>query len=203
MSITNKKPLRPVGVGAMYYCGITAIADDGTMTFKPDVVRLRTVSQIQTTESRSVTPVYASNSIYDEETNTAPPLLAIQHVAFPAEILAEMRGNKVTGGFIMHSTFDQGAYFAIGIVYPKRDGKADYVWYPKCLLVDANHSAQTSNESGSNAQDRTLNIQTYEFETEDHLYQTEYDSELIGSGVTAITEEAYFAAPLLAPLPVT
>lgn len=196
--IKTQKPLRAVGVGAQYNC-FTSNGPEAVNGYEPEVTKLNTVTSIDTTESRTVTPVYASNMIYDEDVTSQAPALAIANVAFPPRIIARMKGQRVEGGFVIGSTDDVGEYFAHGVVYPKRSGHVRFVWYPHCLLVDANSSAQTATQDSSNAQDQTINIQAYPF-NEEGEYKVEYDTELLDVDTTPMTEAEFFAAVLTAPV---
>lgn len=200
MAITTKAPMRSVGVGAQYICMSTGFAaETGVPTYATDITKLNTVTKIDTTETRSMTKVHASNRVYDEDVVILPPTHAVENVAFPPATLAAMKGITPANGFEMPSTYDVAGYFAHGIVYPKKNGHFRYVWYPLCKLVDANNSAQTADDSGPQAQPRTVNIQTYTFDDEGH-WEVAYDTEYLGESDTPVTEAEFFAAPLLAPI---
>ena len=199
MAFENLKPVRNVGVGAQYQCFHDKPGEDGSLKFETTVSRLKTVASIETNEERSTTPVYASNEEYDVDVVNSPPTLAIENVAYPPSALARMRGNKVTNGFVEHSTYDDGEYFAHGVVYPKRGGHKKFVWYPKCRLVSSTNAAKTKDNGGSNSENKKLEIQSFAF-NENGNYCIEYDTELLANGTTPVTEEAFFAKPLLAPI---
>lgn len=200
MAITIDTPLRRVGVGAQYICFHGEPRQDGTITFEPTVQKLKTVTSIEISEERSATKVFGSNEEYDTDVVSQPPTMAVENLAFPPLTLARMRGNKVSGAYVTHSTFDDGEYFAYGVTFPKRSGKNTFVWYPKCKLVSNNDSAKTKDTSGPNSQGRSTEIQAYTF-NEAGEYKVEYDSELLGTSATAVTEDEFFATPLLAPIP--
>lgn len=202
MAIQTLKPYRRVGVGAQYVCFHGEPEEDGTPTFEATVDKLKTVSTIETTEERSAQKVFASNEEYDTDVSSEPPTIAVDNVAFPPLDLARMRGNSVSGGYITHSTFDEGEHFAYGVVFPKKSGKFTFVWYPKCKMVSNSDSAQTKDSSSPNSQARKIEIQTFTF-NENGNYKIEYDYELLAAGVPPVTEAEFFATPLLAPIPAT
>ena len=196
MPTQTMKPFRRVGVGDQYICFHGEPAQNGSLTFEEDVFKLETVASIETTEERSSERVYASNKIYDTDVSVDPPMISVENAAFPALVLARMRGNTVQGGFVKHSTFDEGASFAHGVVFPKKGGQLQFVWYPYCKMASNTDAAQTKDASGPNSQNRTVEIQAYPFNDAGD-YKIEYDYELLATGATPVTEAAFFAAPLL------
>lgn len=200
MAINNVKPMRRVGVGAQYLCFHTEPGEGGVLNFETDVSKMKTVASIETSEESSTEPVYGSNEVYETDVSNEPPTLAVESLAFPPLLLARMRGSKVKDGFVTRNTYDEGEYFAYGVTYPKKSGKAKYVWYPKCKLVSMTDAAQTKDKSGPNTQNPKATIQVETF-NEAGDFQIEYDTELLAGDTTAITEDAFFTAPLLAPMP--
>ena len=61
---------------------------------------------------------------------------------------------------------DEGEYFAIGIVYPKKSGHFTYEWYPKCKLAEITKDAQSKDSGGINSQDKSLTIAVSAFNDE-------------------------------------
>ncbi len=198
MAIKSNKPFRNVGVGAMYYCFATAI---DPLAYETDVHKAATVASIGTTENSTSENVWASNAIYDKTESTTGIDLSVEVVAFAAPHRAKMKGHTVTRGFLVKNSYDEGAYFGFGVVYPKKNGNAKYVWYPKCRLTEANEEAQTKNDDGDNAQNKTLVIQAMPFNN-DGDYEIEYDTELLAEGDDTYTEDEFFAAVLLEVPPV-
>lgn len=195
----NQKPFRRVGVGSQYICFQDTEVPGTDLSFEDDVYRLKTIASVETTEERTANPVYGSNEEYDTDIISEPPRIAVDNLAFPPAILARMRGNKVEDGFVVHSTFDEGEMFAYGVVFPKKGGKYQFVWYPKCKMVSISDSAQTKDAGGPNTQNRKVEIQASTF-NDDGDFKVEYDYELLGSDDTPKTEEQFFAKPLLAPI---
>lgn len=201
MAIKTEKPMRRVGVGAMYICfHAEEQGDDGVLKFEEDVIRLKTVAAIETTEEGSTDSVYGSNEIYDTDANPTPPTLAVEALAFPPDVLAKMRGNKISGGFVTHNTYDEARGFAYGIVYPKKNGQTRFVWHPNCKLTAITDAAQTKDSGGPNTQNPEATIQTNVFNDAGD-FQIDYDTELLSKEEmqSAVKEEAFFAKPLLTP----
>ncbi len=192
--ITKQTPMRSVGVGSLYQNFFSTVTPG---TYEAEVFYSDVVATIKTSEERSSESVYGSNKIYEEDIVASPAMLEIEVLAYPPLNVARMRGNVVAGGFVTHNRYDEGEYFAQGVVYPKRGGHLKYVWYPKCRLVDTNKESQTKNDGGNNSQNRTLSIQTYEYNDAGD-WQIEYDTELLAAGVTPMTEAQFFAAVLVA-----
>lgn len=199
MAITPIKPFRRVGVGAQYVCFFDPEQTGLTTAYESGVTKCKTVQSIETNEERSTEPVYASNEEYDVDTVSTPPKLSVENVAFPPSVLARMRGNNVSGAFVVHSIFDDGEYFAHGVVYPKKGGHKKYVWYPKCKLTSNSDSAQTKDGGGSNSQNTKTEIQTFSFNNSGD-YKVEYDTELLTGAATVMTEEEFFAQPITEPV---
>lgn len=196
MAIITQKPFRNVGVGALYQC----FADSaGTNGYSDDVYKSEALVKIGVSEQGGVTPVYGSNKVYDNDVISSPPTLAIEALAYDPANLARMRGNAVSGGFVTRNRYDEGEYFAQGVVYPKRGGHFVYVWYPKCRMIDTSKDHETATKDSPSSQNRTVNVQAYEFNDAGD-WQIEYDTELLAEGATPLTEAEFFTAVQTAPI---
>lgn len=195
---TVKNGFRRVGVGAQYICFADGEQQSG---YESAVTKMENVASIQTTEGRISETVYGSNKVFEEETAQNPPSMVVANRAFPADILHRMNGHTVSGAWVTHNNRDEGEYFAYGIVFPKRNGKDTYIWYPKCKLTaaSADRDGNTKDANGINAAEPSLTIRAFEFNDAGD-YEVEYDCELVTEGNTPITEAAFFAAPLTAPI---
>jgi len=197
MGIIKQKPFRSVGVGALYQCFEDAV---GTNGYSEDVYKSEALVKIGVSEQGKLDPVYGSNKVYDNDVISSPPTLAIEALAYDPANLARMRGNAVSGGFVTHNRYDEGEYFAQGVVYPKRGGHSKYVWYPKCRMIDTSKDHETASKDSTSSQNRTVNVQTYEF-NDDGDWQIDYDTELLTEGAAPLTEAEFFAAVMTAPVP--
>lgn len=187
--IVTNKPFRNVGIGNLYYC---FARDIEKLLYENQIHKAPILKSIGTTENSNSEEVYASNSVYDVDTSTSGIQLSISAIAFSPLHRARMKGNKVNKGFIVKNINDEGEYFAIGIVYPKKSGHATYEWYPKCKLSEITKDAQTRDSGGSNAQDKNLTILAAVF-NDDGDYGVEYDTELLEDGEVALTEAEFFS----------
>lgn len=187
--IKKNKPMRNVGVGNLYYSFAKNIDD---LTYEEIIHKSSAVKTIGTTEDSSSEKIYGSNAVYDTDTSTSGIELAIALIAFHPAHRARMKGHKVENGFIIKNVNDEGEYFALGVVYPKKSGHYTFDWYPKCKLSEATNQAQTKDENGINSQDKELTIQAMEFNDAGD-YCIEYDTELLEEGNTALTEEEFFS----------
>ena len=141
--IQKNKPFRNVGIGNLYYCFAKAIED---LTFENIIHKAPTLKSIGTTENSNSESVYASNAVYDTDSSVSGIQLAISVIAFHPLHRARMKGHKVKNGFVLKNVNDEGEYFAIGVVYPKKSGHNTFEWYPKCKLTEASKDAQTKEE---------------------------------------------------------
>lgn len=186
--IKSNKPMRNVGVGNLYYCFSTKIED---LTYEDVVNKSSAVKTIGTTENSNSEKIYGSNGVYDLDTSTSGIELSISVIAFHPLHRARMKGHKVENGFIVKNVNDEGEYFALGVVYPKKSGHYTFDWYPKCKLFEATNQAQTTDGNGINSQDKELTIQAMQFNAQGD-YCIEYDTEVLEEGATALTEEQFF-----------
>ncbi len=196
MAIIMQKPFRNVGVGALYQCFEDAAGENG---YSSDVYKSEALVKIGVSEQGKMDPIYGSSKVYDNDVIVSPPTLAVEVLAYDPANLARMRGSAVSGGFVTRNRFDEGEYFAQGVVYPKRGGHFMYVWYPKCRMIDTSKDHETATKDSTGGQNRTVNVQTYEFNDAGD-WQIEYDTELLVAGETPLTEAEFFAAVLTEPI---
>lgn len=188
-TITKNKPFRNVGIGNLYYCFATDIEK---LVYENIINKSPTLKSIGTTENSNSEEQYASNAVYDVDESVSSIQLSISVIAFHPKDRARMKGHKVQGGFIKKNVNDEGEYFAIGIVYPKKSGHFTFEWYPKCKLTEATKDAQTKDSGGTNSQDKNLTITAMAF-NDSGDYGIEYDTELLEEGDVALTEEEFFS----------
>ncbi len=196
MAIIMQKPFRNVGVGALYQCFEDAA---GTNGYASDVYKSEALVKIGVSEQGKMDPIYGSSKVYDNDVIVSPPTLAVEVLAYDPANLARMRGSAVSGGFVTRNRFDEGEYFAQGVVYPKRGGHFVYVWYPKCRMIETSKDHETATKDNTGGQNRTVNLQVYEFNDAGD-WQIEYDTELLAVGETPLKEAAFFAAVLTEPI---
>lgn len=193
-NIAEKKPSVKLTVGAQYICFNTMDANNGwTNAFETEVVKLPTVTQVQVTDNADSYDSYASGAIYDSDTDVPTKDIAVTNLAFPDLLLARMKGDTVDEGVVVEGKGGIARpYFAYGIVVLKKNGEKDLRWYPKCKLVENSDSTQTSTDSHSDQTD-DVTIRAYRMSDENGIAIRLNTAE---EGYTAVTEEAFFAAPL-------
>ena len=107
MAITRKTPSRKITVGSQYICMNTMDANnDWTGSFSSDVTKLPTVVNVEVTDNADSYESYASGAIYDADTPIMSQDIAEENIAFPATLLATMRGEEVDAGCVPESAWD-------------------------------------------------------------------------------------------------
>lgn len=187
--IVKNKPFRNVGIGNLYYGFAKNIEK---LEYETIINKAPTLKSIGTTENSNSENLYSSNAIYDTDSSVSDIQLSISVIAFSPLHRARMKGHKIDNGFILKNVNDEGEYFAIGVVYPKKSGHYTFEWYPKCKLTEATKDAQTKDSGGINSQDKTLTITAMSYNDAGD-YSVEYDTELLEEGTSAMTEEEFFS----------
>ncbi len=192
MARTEKRPPIKETVGAMAYCFDTPEegSSDYVGKYEENVTYLKTVKTIKNTENGDTTAVYASGEEYDSVNAISSIDNEVETVAFPAEDIAKMRGDKVTtAGLIIKGSPTERPYFAFGKVVKLRGGKVRYVWYPKCRLTANTDDVSTKEESFSEQTD-TITIRAYSF-NDDGDKSIEIDTSI--KDIEGLTEEKFFS----------
>ena len=195
MAITKKTPAVKLTVGSQYICMNTMDSDNNwTETFASDVTELPTVVNVEVTDNSDSYEVYASGAVYDADTPITSQDISEENVAFPAILLAGLRGEEVDStGVTQGGGFGVRPFFAYGMAIKRKDGSWEYRWYPKCKLTDNSDSTETS-EATHKDQNETITIRAYGYDDDGHTYVRAITSE---SGMANMTAAAFFAAPLL------
>ena len=190
----TKRPMVKETVGALYYAFNTP-DEHGEFdiskyeeTSKSDVVK-----NIGTTENSESTVVRASGGDYVTASQTSSVEQAVEVVAFDPGDVAKMRGDTIGTHLVKSGKPAQRPYFAFGKVVKKIGGGVEYVWYPKCQLVENTDDIATSEESFSEQND-TLTIRALAFD-EDGNKSVRVNSEM-SNFPEGLTEEKFFTKPL-------
>lgn len=194
MSIEKKHPPVKLTVGSQYICMNTMDEDNQwTENFSEDVTELPTVINVEVTDNSDAYDTYASGAIYDSDAPVTSQEISEENIAFPAVLLARLRGEEVDGGVVLGGGYGVRPFFAYGQVILNKDGSKEFRWYPKCKLTENNDRSETSEESHKD-QNGTITIKAYGFDEGGHTnVKALIDSETL----TNITAEKFFAAPLL------
>ena len=188
MPITQVRPATKLTVGAEYIC--LNAAEWSSESYNADVTKLPTVVDIDVKDNADSYESYASGTVYDTDTQVVSKEITTTQAAFPDLLIAQLKGETTTtNGIIMEGGVAARPYFAYGIVVMKKGGELDLRWYPKCKLTEASDSTKTSTDSHSDQTD-SLTIKAYAFNDDMNV-------DVRAVGVSGITEEEFFTAPLL------
>ena len=191
MAITEKKPSTKLTVGAQFICFNEPTFAAGS--YEAEVVKLPTVTQITVTDNADSYESYASGQVYEDDTIVTYKNIAVTQLAFSEEVIAKMRGDTVDTGVIASGGIKSRPYFAYGVPIIKKDGTKKLAWFPKCKLVENSDATATSTATHSDQTD-TMTIRAYGIDDDQNQDISVLTSVSANSG---ITEEAFFAAPLL------
>lgn len=196
MSITTKRPPIKETVGAQYLCFDTMTEDnEWTNKFEETVERTAVVKKVTVTENATSNDVYASGEVYDTDNSTSATNIEVEVIAFPADTIARMRGEKVdASGLILGGGSKIRPFFAYGKVVKLKGGYVRYEWYPKCKLAENSDETSTKTESFSEQTD-TITIKAYAFD-EDGNICAKVDSSA-ANFPSGLTEDLFFAKPIL------
>lgn len=196
MGITTKKPPMKETVGAQYICFVTQTEDgDWQKQFEETVEKTEVVKKVKISENSSSEVTYASGVVYDSDTTAGNTTIETEVIAFPADTLAKMRGEKVEeGGLILSGAGGGRPYFAYGKVVKLKNDKIRMEWYPKCKLTENSDEASTKTEKFAEQTD-TVKIAAYPFDEKGNI-KAYVDSSVSGYPV-GLTEEKFFAKPIL------
>lgn len=193
MAITEKKPSTKLTVGAQYICFNTGSPDWSASAFETAVTKLPTVVDIDIADNADSYESYASGDVYESDTIILYKDISVTQLVFPEDILAKMRGDTVDEGVVLSGGIKTRPFFAYGVPVLKKDGSRHMRWFPKCKLIENSDKTATSTESHSDQTD-SLSIRAYGFDADQNQ-----DVGCLTSveGNAGITEDLFFAAPLL------
>lgn len=190
----NKKPMVKETVGALYYAFNTP-DENGEFDISQyeETVKSDVVKNIGTTENSESTVVRASGNDYITASQTSSVEQAVEVVAFDASDIARMRGDSIGTYLVKSGKASTRPFFAFGKVVKKLGGAVEYVWYPKCQLVENTDDIATSEET-YNEQNDTLTIRALAFD-DDGNKSVRVNSEM-SNFPEGLTEEMFFTTPL-------
>lgn len=194
--MNTKKPMIKETVGSLYAAFNTPAQDGSFSSTYEETIKSDVVKNIGTTENAENTTVRASGTDYETVSQTSSIDMAVEVVAFDPATLARMRGDDTsdTGGLILSGAPAKRPFFAFGKVVKKVGGGVQYVWYPKCQLIENTDDIATSEDTFSEQND-TITIRAYAFNDADQK-KTYVDSET-DTYPEGLTEEKFFTKPIL------
>ena len=192
MAINEKRPSTKYTVGAQYICFNTD-PDWNADDYEEDVIKLPTVVDATVADNSDSYESYASGAAYESDTVVTYKEISVTQLAFDEATIARMKGDTVDSGIIMSGGIKTRPFFGYGMPIIKKDGTKDMRWYPKCKLVDNSDATATSTDSHSDQTD-SLTIRAYGF---DGTQNQEIKVLTAETANASITEDAFFAAPIL------
>ena len=190
----TKKPMLKETVGALYLAFNTPNEDgEFDVTTYEETSKSEVVKSISTTENAESTTVRASGQDYMTFSQNSSVDHSVEVIAFDPEEVARMRADKIGKYLVKSGATGERPYFAFGKVVKKTGAAVEYVWYPKCQLVENTDDISTSEESYSEQND-TLTIRAYAFD-EDGNKSVRVNSEM-SNFPEGLTEEMFFTKPL-------
>ena len=190
----TKKPMLKETVGALYLAFNTP-GEDGEFDIQTyeETSKSEVVKSINTTENAESTTVRASGQDYMTVSQNSSVDHAVEVIAFDPEDVAKMRADKIGKYLVKSGATSERPYFAFGKVVKKTGNVVEYVWYPKCQLVENTDDISTSEESYSEQND-TLTIRAYAFDKEGNK-SVRVNSEM-SNFPEGLTEEMFFTKPI-------
>lgn len=196
MAITTKRPKIKETVGALYYAfNVMKVTGEFDPENYEETVKSDVVKTINTTDNTGSTVVRASGADYMTAYQTSSADNEVEVVAIDPEDLYKMKGEDIhENGLVLGGAPKARPYFAFGKLVKKVGGAVEYVWYPKCQLVENTDEAATSEEEFSEQND-TITIKAYAFDNEGHI-SVRVNSEM-SNFPEGLTEEKFFEKPIL------
>ncbi|MFA6718333.1 MAG: major tail protein [Prevotella sp.] len=193
MAIAQSKPSIVITVGAQYIC-LDTPDKDGSWTDKyaEEVTKLPTVVSAEVKDTTDSYDAYSSGNVYDTDTDVLSEEISVENIAFPAQLVAKLRGDTVDSGIIMSGGLRTRPWFAYGIPIINKDGSKLLRWYPKCKLTDNDDKTETSEDKHKD-QNKTLTIKAYQFNDAADI-KVEMDTS--DEAAKMVTEDTFFAVPL-------
>lgn len=196
MAQNIKKPPVKETVGALRYCFNTPNKDtlDFTENYESEVIVSNVVKNVTITENGDTVDIKASGETYDSVTDVTSIDISVEVVAFPADDIAKMRGDKIsTNGLISSGAPNNRPFFAFGKTVKLRGGEKRFQWYPKCKLASNTDDIATKEGSFSEQND-TLTIKAYPFDDDGNIVN---EINTTVKTIDGLTESAFFSKPIL------
>lgn len=190
----TNKPMLKETVGALYLAFNTPNEKgEFDLSTYEETSKSEVVKSISTTENAESTTVRASGQDYMTVSQNSSVDQAVEVIAFNPEEVAKMRADKIGKYLVKSGSTAERPYFAFGKVVKKTGSVVEYVWYPKCQLIENTDDISTSEESFSEQND-TLTIRAYAFDKEGNK-SVRVNSEM-SNFPEGLIEEMFFTKPL-------
>lgn len=191
----EKRPEIQISVGAAYYAPNTP---EAPLIYDPTkygaVVKSPIIKKVGRKESSDSTVVKSSGIDYMTVSSKDSEELSVEAVAFAPDDLATFRGDHISEkGLISDDISPVKPFFGFGFPIEKTNGKWDYVWYPKCQLVESSGDVETK-EDKFKEQNKTLTIKAYPFNDKNIMVHCDMETESFPEG---LTEEKFFSKVII------
>ena len=190
----TKKPMLKETVGALYLAFNTPTKDgEFDIDNYEETIKSEVVKNISTTENAESTVVRASGKDYTTISQNSSIDQAVEVIAFDPADVARMRKDKIGKYIVKSGAAGERPFFGFGKVVKRTGGAVEYVWYPKCQLIENTDDIATSEESYSEQND-TLTIRAYAFNSDgDKSVRVNSEMSIFPAG---LTEEMFFTKPI-------
>lgn len=195
-TITQKKPMLIESVGALYYAfnKMTETGEYNSAEYDA-TIKSNVVKKIGTTDNSESTTIRASGEDYEVVNQVSSIENSVEVVAIDPEDLAKMKGEDVdASGLVLGGAPAKRPFFAFGKVVKKVGEGLQFVWYPKCQLVENTEEASTSEETYSE-QNTTITIKAFSFDDKGHK-KVYVDSET-KNFPAGLTEQNFFESVIV------
>lgn len=190
----TKRPMIKETVGSLYLAFNTPDQyGNFDITTYEETIKSDVVKNIGTTENAESTTVRASGQDYETVSQNSSVDQAVEVIAFDPEDIAKMRADKIEKYLVKSGAASKRPFFAFGKVKKMIGGAVEYVWYPKCQLIENTDDIATSEDTFSEQND-TLTIRAYAFDKEGNK-SVRINSEM-SNFPEGLTEEMFFAKPI-------
>jgi len=190
----TKRPMLKETVGSLYLAFNTPDEDgEFDLATYEETIKSDVVKNIGTTENAESTTVRASGQDYETVSQNSSIDQAVEVIAFDPGDIAKMRADKIGKYLVKSGSASKRPFFAFGKVKKMIGGAVEYVWYPKCQLIENTDDIATSEDTFSEQND-TLTIRAYAFD-KDGNKSVRVNSEM-SNFPKGLTEEMFFTKPL-------
>ena len=184
--IENQKPAYIITVRDNFWNFLIDESGAGRL-YESKIYRSPVVKSIGLTANAAEGTIYASGIVYDTVRKVQGADIALGAVALDHNLLDKASGASAAGGFVFDKSTDFGKEFAFGYYLELRNGEYVYYWHPRCLLTQADESAETSTDSTPDP-NRSFTIKA--LPTVEGVWRVRYHTE---GQAEPLTPEAFFA----------
>jgi len=139
------KPAFEVTIGSSFW-DIIKSRTNTAINYNDEVLEIPIIKTLGLARTKSELKVHASGIIYEYLSQTTGAEITLGAVALPEDLVDELEGTTVNGGYTFNKTGDMSKEFAFGYWGENSDGTYMYYWHPVCKLVPADESHETKKD---------------------------------------------------------